>query len=185
MSEEEINNIVQNIMGDINSKYSMGNCTGCTRKGQIGYNCPYCMAKRNFTFGPNGQVIRCTAVVFKLFINDKHYPVKADKLEELIGAKQEGEEDKRPVNARIITTEEQYDWIINNPPQIKKKEATVEQWFDQSLTYSLRKFNDIGMIYYFKKKLLQNNAKLALISAVYYQKNSDEEDEEKYSNNDE
>jgi len=185
MSEAQIREIVKSIMGKIDEKYSMGNCTGCTRMGQIGYNCPYCMQKRNFTFGPNGQAIRCTAVVFKLFINNCHYPVKVDKLENLIGARQEGEEPKRPINARIITTEQDYEWIINNPLPVKTKEATVEQWFENSLTYSLSKFYNMGLIYYFQKKLLKENTKQALISAVYYQDYGDKEDKEKEENNEE
>jgi len=179
MSEEEIQAIVKSIMGKIDEKYSMGNCTGCTRIGQIGYNCPHCMTKRNFTFGPNGQMIRCTAVAFKLFISDNHYPVKADKLANLIGATERGEEYKRPINARIITTEVDYDWIINNPPHVKVKEATVEKWFEQSLTYHLRKFNDMGLIYYFNKKLLKQNAKLALISAAYYKEYNEDKGKDK------
>jgi len=50
MSDKNINAMVKDIIGDINNRYSNGNCTNCLRSEQIGYNCAYCIREDDFTF---------------------------------------------------------------------------------------------------------------------------------------
>jgi len=148
LNDQDINDVVRDIMGSKSETYSLGNCTSCIRSGQIGYYCVYCIGNHSFKFTPDGQLVQNHAEMIKLIINNNNIPIKAEKLEEILGARVDDRDNKTLIDMMGIHTRKKLDERMNDPPNVRATEATVNEWKARRRTDSLMQMNRLRIFMY-------------------------------------